>query len=108
MQAIRETTDWKFPNHIYLVDGLTLVAYIKKGTTEPFYFKKPYIGFKKNGRTFAPVNPNPFTVVKKAGVIEVSGSKGNVYWVDPEEKTCTCPGYVYRGKCKHLKEYADA
>lgn len=33
----------------------------------------------------------------------VSGSKGNTYTVTESNgvKSCTCPGFVYRGNCKH-------
>jgi len=41
---------------------------------------------------------------KPANVIEVKGSKGETYTVDPEAQTCTCPGYTFRGTCKHVKE----
>jgi uncharacterized Zn finger protein len=34
----------------------------------------------------------------------VSGSKGNVYSIDTDDKTCTCPGYMHRGTCKHIME----
>jgi len=41
---------------------------------------------------------------KDADVIEIEGSKGAKYYVNKGEKTCTCPGYTYRGTCKHVKE----
>lgn len=52
MEALLETTGGDFPPHVYLVDGTTLVAYIKSGTNEPFYFKNGIKGFDKRGRKF--------------------------------------------------------
>jgi hypothetical protein len=81
-----------------------MLAYIKVGSTTPFYFKKP-ITIDKRGRRFTPVKPNPFKAVKeKSTIVKVSGSKGNVYSIDTVDKTCTCPGYTFRGSCKHIKE----
>ena len=39
--------------------------------------------------------------------VKVEGSKGNTYTVSRNKTTgklnCTCPGFKYRGNCKHLK-----
>ncbi len=108
MDALVETTVWKegnVRNHTYLLDGSNLVAYIKSGETTPFYFKNPIKNFDKRGRTFVKGNIKLFKAVKaKTATIEVKGSKGNVYNIDPEAKTCTCPGFTYRGACKHITE----
>jgi hypothetical protein len=104
MEAVVETTQWSGdvqPNHKYLLDGAKVLAYIKQGSTTPFYFKNP-ITIDKRGRKFVPLKSNPFKVKEKATVIKVSGSKGQVYSIDIEEKSCTCPGYTFRGTCKHL------
>jgi len=111
MQALRETTVWggNAPNHTYLLDGNTLIAYIRAGTASPYYFKSPIRGFSKSGRKFVPVEPNPFSVPELAShVVSVAGSKGQVYTVDTDLGTCTCPGYTFRGACKHVKELVTA
>jgi len=102
MEALQETTGGQFPPHIYLLDGNKLVSYIKVGESEPFYFKNPIKGFDKRGRKFATITPNPFKVKTQSNLITIKGSKGNEYTIDPEAKTCTCPGYTFRGACKHV------
>jgi hypothetical protein len=101
MEAIKETTGGLFPPHVYLLDGTKLVAYIKTGTAEPFYFKNGIKGFDRRGRKFETVKPNPFTV-NTTPRIEVQGSRGQVYYVNAEDNSCTCPGFQFRGACKHL------
>jgi hypothetical protein len=107
MEAVVETTVWNDSNnanHTYLLDGTKMVAYIKVGSTTPFYFNNP-ITIDKRGRKFITVKPNPFKEVKeKSTIVKVSGSKGNVYSIDTEATTCTCPGFMYRGACKHIAE----
>jgi hypothetical protein len=100
MEALRETTGGQFPAHTYLLDGNNLVAYIKVNETEPFYFKNPIKGFDKRGRQFEPGNNSLFTIKKESNVTTVKGSKGQTYTVT--ETTCTCPGFTFRGSCKHL------
>ena len=104
MQALRETTGGLFPAHIYLVDGNNLISYIKQGETTAFYFKNPIKGFDKRGRKFEEVNPNPFKQLKKdTHGKTVIGSSGQVYTVT--EDSCSCPGFTYRGTCKHMVKH---
>ena len=108
MDAYLEITDWgntKTPNHTYLLDGTNLVAYIKHGETKPFYFKNPIKGFDKRGRKFKLLDDNPFDVkVSTSNTTQVTGSKGETYTIDLDAKTCTCPGFTFRGTCKHTKD----
>jgi hypothetical protein len=108
MEAVKEITVWAdgtAANHTYLLDGNSLVAYIKYGDTAPYYFKNPIKGFDKRGRKFEVLKKNPFKRVDKpkdTAIIEVQGSKGQTYFVNKEEGTCTCQGFTYRGTCKHV------
>lgn len=109
MQALQEVTAWEYPNHTYLLDGDRLVAYIKQGESDPFYFKSGIKGFSKSGRKFKEVNMDLFEAQEQEvepNLISVAGSKGQTYYVDPVEHTCTCPGFQFRGACKHIKELA--
>ena len=103
MEAVVETTGGAFPAHTYLVDGTNLVAYVKANTTEPFYFRNPIRGFDKRGRKFEPGNINLFNTKKDANAHTVIGSKGQTYTVT--EESCTCPGFTYRGTCKHMGKH---
>lgn len=107
MEALRETTIWKGhrsqPNHTYLFDGSRALAYQKFGSGEPVYFKNP-LTIDRRGRTFAKADIKLFKAKPKTSLVEVKGSKGNSYWVDPEAKTCTCPGFTFRATCKHVAD----
>ena len=103
MEAVIETTGDQFPAHTYLLDGNNLVAYVKKGETVPFYFKNPIKGFDKRGHKFAPGNINLFTTKKAQNERTVIGSSGQAYTVT--EQSCTCPGFTYRGTCKHMVKH---
>lgn len=111
MEAVRETTIWtgveyQQPNHDYLLDGDRVVAYRPWGTAE-IRVLKGTIKIDRRGRKFEKLADNPFaalTTKRESVVLEVKGSKGNSYFVNKDEGTCTCPGFTFRGACRHLKE----
>lgn len=109
MEAVQEITQWatNTANHCYLLDGNRLVAYIKQGTDQPYYFTQPIMGFDRRGRKFKTVTPNPFDLPPQSpNTVTVQGSGGRVYTVNTEQASCTCPGYQFRGHCRHIKELA--
>lgn len=109
MEALREVTVWKVeysqPNHDYLLDGDKIVAYRKWGQGDPIPLSGK-IKIDRRGRKFVKLDPNPFSDFlepKESMVVEIEGSKGSTYTVDVEAETCTCPGFQFRGKCKHIE-----
>ncbi len=114
MKVVQETTDWTHPNHVYFLndDRNKMVAYLRSGTVHVQEFKKP-ISFYTTGRKFQEV-PNSWNYVPKS--LEkpqgrswtVTGSTGVEYTVTEHqgEQTCSCPGFRFRGQCKHVKETA--
>lgn len=114
MEAVHEITVWtgvdhQHPNHDYLLDGDKIVAYRPWHTAE-IRVLRTGIKIDRRGRKFERLEPNPFngfdTANKEPMVLEVPGSKGATYLVNTETATCTCPGFTFRGACKHIKELA--
>ena len=103
MEAVVEITGGQFHPHTYLLDGNNLVAYVKHNETTAFYFRNPIKGFDKRGRKFEPGNKNLFTIKKDTNERTVIGSSGQTYTVTAE--SCSCPGYTYRGTCKHMVKH---
>jgi hypothetical protein len=118
MKFYQEITEWSYdvPNHIYYLneDKSKMVGYIKKGTTELFKFTKP-ISFSVRGRKFILLDRKGesdsvyFPSAKKTSnqqtdSITVDGSNGKTYTVSKVagNYVCSCPGYQFRRKCKHV------
>ncbi len=110
MEAVRETTVWtgvdyRQPNHDYLLDGDKVLAIRPWGIGEIQYLSGK-IKIDRRGRKFERLVQNPFKIKQDLQPVktykEVKGSKGAVYRVDLEAGTCTCPGFTFRGNCKHL------
>jgi hypothetical protein len=114
MEAVREVTVWSVefrqPNHDYLLDGDRVVAYRKWGEGE-IIASPSRLKIDRRGRKFVKLDPNPFEALQlnereKPLVVEVKGSKGQTYFLSNPggEWHCTCPGFSFRGECKHIKE----
>lgn len=111
MKFYQETTQWDrdISNGIYLLnDSKTkMFAFIRAGSKSVFKFKNP-IQIDTRGRTFKEVkNIFNFKIEEPRSQNprwEVQGSKGDKYIVEQTENglTCTCSGFKFRGKCRHL------
>jgi hypothetical protein len=105
MQILREITKDFDANicHDYIVDGFKCVAYRKHGRKRWKTFSKPLM-FSKTRRKFKTLREAIPSSLKKIAVKpegkKVVGSKGDVYYVN--DGKCTCKGFMFRGKCKHI------
>ena len=109
MRIVVETTQWSEGfgdscNHVYVMnDSLTqAVAYVPRGSKTLQKFKNP-LKIDTRGRTFEDLGE---ATAPEPDVITRMGSKGEVYYITNEgpDYTCTCPGFKFRGSCKHVAE----
>ncbi len=103
MKALREKTvykDFTAPDHVYYVEGNKLYAY--KVKDKPIRVCSVPLQFSKSGRKFEELVNDFMLEDPGANIIKVTGSSGNTYEVDTDSKTCSCPGFQFRGKCKHV------
>lgn len=117
MKYFQETTEWqdspKAINHIYYMsdDKSKTVGYLKFGKGRLIKFSTP-MRLDVRGRKFVVVKDKksepdekyfPKEEVKK-DLITVQGSNGKEYYLEKVggKYTCTCPGFVFRHKCKHV------
>jgi len=114
LKVMKEVTKWEVdyrePNHTYLMQGDKMIAYKvyhdgelrlahghRMDTRRRKFIEEPYVDSEW---PLVPIEESK----PSAAVITVEGSKGNTYEVDTEAETCTCPGFKFRGSCKHVKE----
>ena len=97
IEILQEVTDWgdiNIANGIYHVNGAgQLVQYNDK------VFNSPMKQFSKSRRKFTKIGEREEALAP--GVKTVQGSNGKVYTID--DGKCSCPGYTFRGKCKHVE-----
>jgi len=100
IEILQEITEWDTPIHngIYHINGAGhCVAYENSAGLKTF--KSPMKGFSKSKRKFKKIGERPEALA--ADAITVQGSNGKVYIVQGGK--CSCPGYTFRGKCKHTE-----
>jgi len=112
LEILKETTVWSDgsnTNHTYLLDGTKIIAYAKFGGDE-VQVLKTQIKIDKRYRTF--IKTKHFGLEKfikktptksNTRVFKVV-SKTKEYFVELSDYnyTCTCTGFNFRGKCKHI------
>ena len=92
---------YKVNNGIYHVNSAgKLVAYQPNADAPVQTLNVPSTQFSKARRKFKKIGERPEEFA--SDVIIVKGSKGNTYTI--EDGKCSCPGFTFRGNCKHVKE----
>src|SRR6056300_488417 len=106
IEILQEVTDWgkyKVNNGIYHINSAgKLIAYQPNKDSEVQVLNVPSNQFSKARRKFIKIGERPEEL--ESHIVKVEGSNGAVYLIDTDKKTCTCPGYTFRGNCKHIKE----
>ena len=116
LEILKETTVWSDgsnANHTYLLDGSKIIAYAKYSDNS-VQVLRTQIKIDKRYRTF--IKAKHFGL---ENIIKSSFTKSNirVFKVKSKEKeyfvelsdynyTCTCTGFNFRGKCKHIDAVA--
>ena len=104
MKILLEETKWadRTANNMYLVtdDMENLIAYVPEGSKIAQRFKQP-IRWDPRGRKFKTLME--LQQNNSSGTRRVVGSKGQIYTLTRAngQWQCTCPGYSYRGQCRH-------
>lgn len=100
IEILQEVTDWSDAGHnvangIYHVNSAGHL--VQHNDT---IFKTPLKGFSKSRRKFKKIGERPDEVYRPE-VIKVEGSNGKIYTI--LDGKCSCPGFIYRGDCKHVR-----
>ena len=117
-EILQETTQWAGDNptcnHTYLLDNKNrIIAYIKHNDDQ-VNILKTQIKIDKRYRTFIKVRNTalqrliPTTVKINTRVFKVkSNTKEYMVELTDSNYSCTCTGYSFRGKCKHISAVAE-
>lgn len=106
MKILREITDWgpeyNIPGHIYhVLDNGKLAAF--DNGSGLVTFSRPLM-FDRARRKFETLQEVSEKV--DADAITVQGSSGKIYTI--QDGHCSCPGFKFRGHCKHIDQVKAA
>jgi hypothetical protein len=114
VKAFKEITEWatdfRMPNHVYFLSDSKdkMYGYVQAGTGIVQTMRTPY-RFKASGRKFREINNVwGFKIaedVPEGFVKIVIGSTGERYTITEVNnvRQCSCPGFKFRGKCRHTE-----
>ena len=116
LEILKETTVWSDgsnANHTYLLDGTKIIAYAKYSDNS-VQVLRTQIKIDKRYRTFIKAkhfglqNLIKSTPTKSNTRVFKVKSKEKEYFVELSDYnyTCTCTGFNFRGKCKHIDAVA--
>lgn len=112
MRIMQEVTEWSVPtpNHIYVFDDSLshAIAYVPEGSRTVKKFRAP-LSIDRRGRKFRELEDD-VVETPRSNVWRVPGSRGEDHTVTltAGNYSCTCPGFTYRGYCKHVAEIQQA
>lgn len=106
---LQEITDWDMANGIYHVNDHDQLVGYQGPTSEYKEFEKPKLRFSRSGRKFEVIGTRDEEGEADDERVEFEGSNGSKYYVTDNDGilSCTCPGYKFRGHCKHVKEVEE-
>ena len=110
MEILKEITEWDWPSHTYLLsDTGKLMAYVKASGGDPITLTSK-MHFDKRGRKFIKVQNKALaslaTPELNTGIV-VKSDSGKTYYITESNNgvmRCSCPGYGFRNKCKHIDQ----
>ena len=116
LEILKETTVWSDgsnANHTYLLDGTKIIAYAKYSDNS-VQVLRTQIKIDKRYRTFVKTKHYGLekfiksTPTKSNTRVFKVQSKTKEYFVELSDYnyTCTCTGFNFRGKCKHIDAVA--
>ena len=117
LEILKETTIWadgSNSNHTYLLDGNKIFAYAKFHGNDVEILRTK-ISIDKRYRTFVKTKHSGLEKLIKSQteksntrVFKVK-SNNKEYFVELSDDnfSCTCTGYTFRGKCKHITAVAE-